>query len=252
MPWFKVDDNLSFHPKVVAAGNAAMGMWVRAGSWSAQHLTEGFVPDSVVATLGGKAQAKALERAGLWARVEGGWSFHQWEERQPTRQAVESERAEARERMRAHRDAKKKANKPPRSEDVRANTSGTCGDGSGSPSPSLLSVTSPSSTTVRAAPPPDDDELVAAVVTARAARLGRHTPTDGWRRAVAAKIDRTEARRLADQGLDPADIDRRLDGVPLDPPRTAIALTRIVNGRACRHVAGTGWVPIPDDFEVGA
>ena len=33
--WFKVDDNLALHPKVLGAGNAAMGMWVRAGSWSA-------------------------------------------------------------------------------------------------------------------------------------------------------------------------------------------------------------------------
>lgn len=31
MPWFKVDDTLALHGKVVAAGNPAMGLWVRAG-----------------------------------------------------------------------------------------------------------------------------------------------------------------------------------------------------------------------------
>ena len=57
MPWFKVDDNLAFHHKVVAAGNAAMGLWVRAGAMCAQQLTDGFVPDHMVNTLGSKALA---------------------------------------------------------------------------------------------------------------------------------------------------------------------------------------------------
>jgi len=43
MPWFKVDDTLAFHAKVVAAGNAAMGLWVRAGAHSMQQLTDGFI-----------------------------------------------------------------------------------------------------------------------------------------------------------------------------------------------------------------
>lgn len=34
MSWFKVDDHLAFHRKTLAAGNEAMGLWVRAGSWS--------------------------------------------------------------------------------------------------------------------------------------------------------------------------------------------------------------------------
>lgn len=35
MPWFQVDDQLSFHAKVIAAQNPAMGLWVRAGAWPA-------------------------------------------------------------------------------------------------------------------------------------------------------------------------------------------------------------------------
>ena len=45
MSWFKVDDQLAFNAKVVAAGNEAMGLWVRAGSWSAAQLTDGFIPE---------------------------------------------------------------------------------------------------------------------------------------------------------------------------------------------------------------
>lgn len=102
MVWFKVDDTLAFHHKVVAAGNAAMGMWVRAGSWSSQNLTDGFVPDHMVTALGSIGQAKKLVAVRLWTREPGGYRFWQWTEpgRQPTRGQIEEDRAAARERMR--------------------------------------------------------------------------------------------------------------------------------------------------------
>lgn len=109
MPWFKVDDNLGFHHKVVAAGNPAMGLWVRAGSVCAQQLTDGFVPDHMAATLGTKAQAEKLVQVGLWDRVENGYTFHGWAERQPSKADVEAERAAASDRMRAYRERKRKA-----------------------------------------------------------------------------------------------------------------------------------------------
>ena len=71
MPWFKVDDRLAHHPKVMAVGNAAMGLWVRAGSWSAAHLTDGYVPTELLSTLGGKpALYNAL--GGGWQTMENG------------------------------------------------------------------------------------------------------------------------------------------------------------------------------------
>lgn len=105
MPWFKVDDTLAFHAKVVVAGNAAMGLWVRAGAWSAQQLTDGFVPDHMVLMLGNRGQAKALVGAGLWVQGEGGYWFHQWAEngRQPTREEVETKREEWRNKKRQQR-----------------------------------------------------------------------------------------------------------------------------------------------------
>lgn len=100
MTWFRVDDNLAFHAKVVAAGNAAMGLWVRAGAWSAQQLTDGFVPDHMAAALGTPAQAARLVAVRLWTKGEGGYFFHEWagENRQPTREQVESTRRRAREK----------------------------------------------------------------------------------------------------------------------------------------------------------
>lgn len=107
MPWFKVDDNLAFHAKTMLAGNAAMGLWVRAGSWSAQQLTDGHIPSHIITALGTHAQAGKLVSSGLWEFAEGGYRFHQWSERQPNSDSVRAERFAARERM-AELRAKKK------------------------------------------------------------------------------------------------------------------------------------------------
>lgn len=120
MVWFKVDDNLAFHHKAMAAGNPAIGMWVRAGSFCAQQLTDGFVPDHMVPTLGTKALAAKLVAAGLWHRVRNGFQFHEWETYQPTKSEVEKKRAEARDRM-----GRNRQNSRVGSSDVRANTERT-------------------------------------------------------------------------------------------------------------------------------
>ena len=122
MTWFKVDDGFHSHPKAFRAGTAALGLWVRAGSWAASQLTDGFVPAEVVRMYGTTTMAKALVAAGLWTKVDGGYCFHQWADdgRQPTRQQVEAERAAARERMKKRRGTP--PNDPPDSPDVRPNT----------------------------------------------------------------------------------------------------------------------------------
>jgi hypothetical protein len=110
MTWFKVDDTLGSHPKARAAGLAAMGLWVVAGAWASQHLTEGFIPDWYVKSWpSGQKRAANLVESGLWIEVDSGYRFHQWEERQPTKEHVEAERAAARERQRRHRESKRDA-----------------------------------------------------------------------------------------------------------------------------------------------
>lgn len=100
MTWFRIDDNFALHPKVLAAGNAAIGLWARAGAWSAQLLTDGRVPAEIVFVLGGSQEdADRLVSAGLWRETLSGYEFHEWEERQPTRASVESRRRATRERV---------------------------------------------------------------------------------------------------------------------------------------------------------
>lgn len=104
MPWFKVDDTFPHHAKVLAAGNAAVGLWTRAGAWSMQQLTDGFVPSHVVRTMGSTAEARRLVSAGLWTNVDGGYQFHEWDQRQPSRDAVLTQRQADAERQALSRD----------------------------------------------------------------------------------------------------------------------------------------------------
>lgn len=148
MTWFKVDDKFHSHRKITGLGKDvdALALWVVAGSWAADQLTDGFVPESVLFRLlpVSKARAKrmalALESARLWERVEcnpesvcaqsasgldpdctqtdsktesesePGWQFHGWNERgrQPTSEQVLADRDANAARVAEHR-ARKEA-----------------------------------------------------------------------------------------------------------------------------------------------
>lgn len=101
--WFKVDDAFPFNPKVVACPLEALGLWVSAGAWCAQQLTDGYVPRSVLPMLrGSEAIASSLVQAGLWFCFDDGYKFHDWDEYQPSsltarerRKQTSAKRAEA-------------------------------------------------------------------------------------------------------------------------------------------------------------
>lgn len=94
MTWFKVDDQFAMHPKSMSAGNAALGLWVRAGSWSAAHLTDGRIPSELLPALGGNsASAKRLVKAGLWDVEPDGYQFRDWSDYQPLAEDVKAAEA---------------------------------------------------------------------------------------------------------------------------------------------------------------
>lgn len=99
MTWFLVDDNLTFHRKVIAAGNAAMGLWVRAGAQAARELSDGYVPKSMANQLGTRPQIAALIRVGLWRDVDGGYEFHDWLDINDSRERVQEKRRSNRDRQ---------------------------------------------------------------------------------------------------------------------------------------------------------
>jgi hypothetical protein len=107
MPWFKVDDGFHSHAKAMTAGTPALGLWVRCGSWSAYHLTDGFVPANVAREYGAPGQIKALITAGLWLSVDGGYQFNDFTDYNPTSEQVKADRDAAKERQRRAREAAK-------------------------------------------------------------------------------------------------------------------------------------------------
>ena len=106
MAWFKVDDKLHSHVKAAKAGTDALGLWVICGSWCADQLSNGFVPNYIARRLDPKwlSGSRKLVAAGLWVvgvnDGDEGWWFHDWAEYQPTREDIEAKRSDARERMR--------------------------------------------------------------------------------------------------------------------------------------------------------
>jgi hypothetical protein len=92
--WFKVCDTANLHPKIVAASGEAIKMWVRAGSWAAQQLTDGFVPDHYVPVFGTHDLAAELVTVRLWSRDDerDGYQFHDWDHYQPSKAQIERRR----------------------------------------------------------------------------------------------------------------------------------------------------------------
>lgn len=113
MVWFKVDDGFYSSQKVLSMPRscrlAAVGLWTMAGNWSGRELTDGRVPEYVLAELGATPRLRqALVEARLWLdHGPAGVEFHSWADYQPTRAEVEAERAKSAERQRKWRERQK-------------------------------------------------------------------------------------------------------------------------------------------------
>lgn len=72
---FLVSVDFHSHGAVMGTPINAIGLWARAGSWSAHHLTDGFIPAAQLAEWGEEKSARHLVRNGLWKRAKGGWQM---------------------------------------------------------------------------------------------------------------------------------------------------------------------------------
>ena len=66
MTWFRLDDAFHGHPKVRRAGNAAVGLWVRCATYSAQYDLDGRIPADVAESYGRPREIDAVTSSGLW------------------------------------------------------------------------------------------------------------------------------------------------------------------------------------------
>lgn len=128
--WFKVDDKFWCHPKVIGLSSDALALWLKAGCWSAQQLTDGFIPANAIASLGSVEAAHELVSAGLWEEIgDDGFGFHDWEKFQPTREQAESHRAQvAQKRSEAGRKGAKARWGDGKNSKTMANGNGKCHD----------------------------------------------------------------------------------------------------------------------------
>ena len=101
MPWFKLDDSFAVHPKVLHAGNAATGLWVRCGTYSAQFLLDGHIPSKTVREFGNAREVASLLEVGLWVPCadDDGYLIPDYLEYNPSKEQVLAERAANRERQ---------------------------------------------------------------------------------------------------------------------------------------------------------
>lgn len=103
MPWFRIDDTFADHPKVIAAGNAAVGLWVRCGTYSSRFLTDGLVPGQVVRQYGNGREVERLVASRLWVPADGGYLMPDFLDYNPSAEQVKLERKRAAERQRRAR-----------------------------------------------------------------------------------------------------------------------------------------------------
>lgn len=108
MVWFKVDDGFHAHPKAVAAGNAACGLWARCGSYSSHYSTDGFIPNDTAKLYGSRAEIAKLVAAGLWTVEDGGYRMHDFHEYNPTAEEVAEDRARNAERQKRWRGGRRR------------------------------------------------------------------------------------------------------------------------------------------------
>lgn len=103
-----MDDKFYSHRKVRRLSKGAVALWVMAGAYCADHLTDGVIQPSDVDWLGGtQDEADELVDAGMWDEHPDGYEFHDWAAYQPSRSKVEENRAKERERIANWRAAKK-------------------------------------------------------------------------------------------------------------------------------------------------
>jgi len=92
LPWFRLDDSFDTHPKVLMAGNEAVGLYIRCGTYAARNLTDGFVGEEIVLLYGSDSLAATLVRVGLWHRARKGWTIHDYLDYNPSRAEVLAKR----------------------------------------------------------------------------------------------------------------------------------------------------------------
>lgn len=136
MTWVRVDDGFPDHPKVMQVGPLGGWLQICALAYCNRYLTDGFVPARVALRLADFTNVGVLTwqelarppeedeyepaevswiiprlvEAGMWERVEGGFLIHDFDDYQPSREAVLAERRKTADRVAKFRARKRQSN----------------------------------------------------------------------------------------------------------------------------------------------
>lgn len=96
--WGKLDDRMTFHEKIVEAGNAATGVWARSIAWSSHHLSDGHIPDKIARLVAGGSRGAlaSLVRSHLFTSCTGGYQINNYLKYNPSRVEVLEKREKER------------------------------------------------------------------------------------------------------------------------------------------------------------
>lgn len=102
MTWAKLDDRFWSHPKVLGAGNEAVGAFARCLSYCGAHLTDGRVPEGVAVFIAGSPRkVDHIVQSGLLERLPSGDLYvKDYAHYNPLRDQVEAEREKRQTRAR--------------------------------------------------------------------------------------------------------------------------------------------------------
>jgi hypothetical protein len=98
MSWVRIEDTVTMHPKIVRAGNEAVGCWFRLIAWSSSQLTDGHVPRAIAVLIsdGNLAVIERLVNAEMLDKDGEDFVLHDYLDYQPSASEVRKQREEQR------------------------------------------------------------------------------------------------------------------------------------------------------------
>lgn len=131
MAWLRIDDRVRTHPKIANAGPAAAWLWFCGVCYCREHLTDGYIPKSVVGSLAMNLpspfrHATKLVEVRLWEDALGGYQVHDFLDWNPSKAEVLANRVSEADRKRTERGVSERTKRgvPLESSHVRAGDAG--------------------------------------------------------------------------------------------------------------------------------
>ena len=107
MTWFKVTDNFYDHPKVMKAGNSAIGLWIRCCTYSANKEEDGRIPMEIAHTYGTRRDIDRLSATGMWMVLDDEYYVPNFLKYNPSHEQLEAKRADEAKRQQRSRQSRR-------------------------------------------------------------------------------------------------------------------------------------------------